>query len=780
MSFDAIGRFLAVCVLVLTFAWSAAAQTTGDWVAAAHEKATAAEASLANLRDDYAGLTGLRDNIEADIERLRARLKELEPRKTALQQTLTQLGPKPAGEEPPVVAAQRRRATEAQAAFDAEYRQVLVTFQLYERIWNNVTEMRRALFSARLFMHVDSILEPSVWTGAATFQLPKLATRTRWMIERWTNYVHEHENADTAIAFAACSVALAGCFAWLHRLAVRRRRRVETDDVEATEIGVIRRGAVILFMRSVPLAATMLLFNFVLRRLDLAPDDIDDFLLSIAIAIFVVGLARGAMDALLAPGAARWRIVRCRDETARMAATLVVSEVRIYTLGIVLASYQRLIGARVEAEVVTIMLLTAAMIARAIWSFRRLGQAGVSEPSGFVTLNLGWLRPLSTLVCVVCALSLVFGYVALAGFVSGRAVFSAGTVAVAIFVVVALNRLFDRRQLSVTPAGEAIGRSTGVSGRTLDLSATVISGVFRIGVIVTAGLIVTMPWGLTYGDVNPFADFGQFVSTTDVHRWLGSAGFGLLVFTVGLTGTRVIVGWLESALLPRTSLDESVRHSIRTVIGYAGFAITTLIALSILGINAQNVAVVAGALSVGIGFGLQSIVSNFVSGLIVLAERPVRVGDVIVVKGEEGRVQRISVRSTLIATFEQSSLIVPNTDLITSIVRNRTLADPTQQLRITLTLDHDADPALATELILGLIDQNPNALKSPPPRVLFMRVTELGQELEVRASIDRLENMLIVRTALHHQFVRAFRENGIGFARLPASLSAAARALPKR
>ena len=155
--------------------------------------------------------------------------------------------------------------------------------------------------------------------------------------------------------------------------------------------------------------------------------------------------------------------------------------------------------------------------------------------------------------------------------------------------------------------GRGLRRLAGVSRRTLDLTATALSGVLRFIIIVVVGLIVFMPWGLEYGDVNPFADFSTFVTTSDLRNWLGSFGFGLLAFVVGLLGTRLIVGWLNSALLPRMSLDSGIRHSIRTVLGYVGFAATAFVALSLMGVNTQNVAVVAGALSVGIGFGLQLI-----------------------------------------------------------------------------------------------------------------------------------------------------------------------------
>ena len=130
--------------------------------------------------------------------------------------------------------------------------------------------------------------------------------------------------------------------------------------------------------------------------------------------------------------------------------------------------------------------------------------------------------------------------------------------------------------------------------------------------------------------------------------------------------------WLERELLPRTALEPSLQLSIATIFGYVGAIAAISFALSGLGFDLQKIALIAGALSVGIGFGLQSIVSNFVSGLILLTERPIRVGDSIVVKGEEGWVRRVRVRATEIETFDRASVIIPNSELITGIVKNWT------------------------------------------------------------------------------------------------------------
>ena len=155
----------------------------------------------------------------------------------------------------------------------------------------------------------------------------------------------------------------------------------------------------------------------------------------------------------------------------------------------------------------------------------------------------------------------------------------------------------------------------------------------------------------------------------------------------------------------------------------SGFIIAIVLALGELGIDPQKIALVAGALSVGIGFGLQSIVSNFVSGLILLAERPIRVGDQIVVKGEEGFVRRISVRATEIETFDKASVIIPNSELITGVVKNWTHANTLGRLNIKVAVGYGADAEKVIEILNACVAEHPGVLKQPPPAVLL---TEFG------------------------------------------------------
>src|SRR5258706_10740937 len=160
--------------------------------------------------------------------------------------------------------------------------------------------------------------------------------------------------------------------------------------------------------------------------------------------------------------------------------------------------------------------------------------------------------------------------------------------------------------------------------------------------------------------------------------------------------------WLETDFLPRTIIEPSLQQSIATIFGYLGVIAAITLALGNLGIDLEKIALVGGALSVGIGVGLQSIVSNFVSGLILLAERPIRVGDAIVVKGEEGYVRRVRVRATEIETYDRASVIIPNSEFITRVVKNWTRADTLGRIVVKEGVAYDSDPDQGRDILLEI------------------------------------------------------------------------------
>ena len=149
-----------------------------------------------------------------------------------------------------------------------------------------------------------------------------------------------------------------------------------------------------------------------------------------------------------------------------------------------------------------------------------------------------------------------------------------------------------------------------------------------------------------------------------------------IVFGALLYGTRVVQALIRQGVLATGRIDQGIAYSIDKAVGYAGLGLAVLYSASVAGLDLSGLTILAGALSVGVGFGLQTVISNFVCGLIVLIERPIKLGDWVVVKDNEGIVKRISVRSTEIATFSGASVLIPNSEFITGTVLNWTHGDP--------------------------------------------------------------------------------------------------------
>ena len=241
--------------------------------------------------------------------------------------------------------------------------------------------------------------------------------------------------------------------------------------------------------------------------------------------------------------------------------------------------------------------------------------------------------------------------------------------------------------------------------------------------------------------------------------------WAILALAVLLTLTRWLKGRLNSKWLTQTRMESSAREALVTTFGYVAVALSVIMALSVAGIQFTNLAIIAGALSVGIGFGLQNVVNNFVSGIIMLVERPVRTGDWIVVGGIEGYVQRISIRTTTIRTFDRADVIVPNSDLISGQVTNWTLRNAWGRIKVPIGVAYGSNTATVKETLLEIAKNNEDVIKDnpqlPDPSVLFLGFGDSSLDFELRAIIHDVNRRLHVISDINFAIDAAFREQGI-------------------
>jgi small-conductance mechanosensitive channel len=304
-------------------------------------------------------------------------------------------------------------------------------------------------------------------------------------------------------------------------------------------------------------------------------------------------------------------------------------------------------------------------------------------------------------------------------------------------------------------------KSTVKSYEDLLLSAPTILIIEPIIALLTT-LFALFFWGLDTTELQVWADkysngipIGQF--TLNFHDvWAAIISFiAIYVFF------RIVKWFLSSRVFPKTYLDAGIVNAILTVLGYVGIVSATVSAGGALGFDASNLAIVAGALSVGIGFGLQTIFSNFVSGLILLFERPFKVGDLVRVNEFEGLIRRISVRSTEIETFQHSSVIVPNSKMISDVVINRTLHDALARVEITIGVAYGSDIHKVKAVLLECAKENHVILKNPLPTVLFINFGESSLEFELRCFVNNVHDSVSVSSDLRFVIDRKFRDNGI-------------------
>lgn len=727
---------------------------------------------------DDAALVAFNARLEAARRDIAKVTQAVAPRAQTIQSRLEQLGVAPengASPESPELAQERLAQLAAKAPIDEVLKRASSLTVQADQIADNVSRKRRDLFATRVLARSRSILDPGLW-GNVVNEAPRRLAAIKSLFSQWGDIFAERTDSRS-LSILGGALFLALIIIWPLRRWMQQLGQLYF--AEAAPPTRLRRSAgalwVFFITTAAPVAAVTALY-FGLTIPGYVPERLMPFVGAIAGFLVFVGLIIGLSRAILAPNRATWRLPPLSDEIASRLAPYPIWMALVLVLANGLLALLNVTGVGLSTVMVingVAALATALLFALALMASRAGVEDDADTPASARTTQEYWsvsVGRLAAWLAVITILAAVLvGYIAFGFFLSQQLLWLGVLGGLLYLLLVFVDDL-----LMGLASGSRIGRfangAVGLKRSSLEQLAVLASGLLRLFLVVMALLLAIAPWGVQSGDVSGW--IGRAFSGIALGGFSVSLSsvFGALVLLIaGVVLTRIVQGWLDKSYLPRTRLDDGLKNSIRTATGYAGVLLAAGLSISFLGFGLDRLALVAGALSVGIGFGLQSIVSNFVSGLILLAERPIKAGDWVVIGSDEGNVQRISVRSTVIEQFDKSILIVPNSDLITKPVRNRTHRNPLGVVRVPIGTGHEADVEQVREIMLEAAGSIPAILANPAPQILITATTDLGVQWLLTCNVPTPRHVAKARSDLYFAVLKEFQAKSIKVTASPAA-----------
>ncbi|MFL5134038.1 DUF3772 domain-containing protein [Microvirga tunisiensis] len=728
------------------------------------------EAAIQGRTMSDADLQNIRVQIEPIIAEIRTVVDELTPKLEASKQRLTQLGPKPdkgQPEESADVARDRAEREAAVAELDETQRLGRALLVQAEQLNTQIGDLRRAGFTRALFEQSDGVFSPNLWMNVVQ-AVPRELRALGIVLGDALEQLRRSTSLGVLLLLGLSIGAAIALYVGRRSIAPRlvRRDPAVTDPSRRSRLlaalGVLILGAA-------PAIAGSWIVWVAFDSADIVPPRLEQIVRALLSGLAFIAFVRALIDAILAPDHTSWRLIPVRDASAVRIMSFSVTLATVMVAGKVIEAFNTAIAAALPVTVMTraiFALAEAFVFAELLRRFaaRETQDEACLGPYVAQDVDIGGpLRSLGWFLVALVVGSAIGGYVALASFVIDQAVWISIVVALLVLCIALADEFIGGSLRGQTRLATALQANTGLRRRSLEQIGVLGSGVARLALIIVGILLVLAPWGIESTDVTGSlrAVFFGF-NVGDVTISLSSILLAALLFAAGFAVTRLIQRWLNNTFLPATDLDAGLRNSISTAAGYVGIITAGVIAFTYLGLSLERVTIVAGALSVGIGFGLQSIVNNFISGLILLWERPIRVGDLVVVGDGEGYVRRINVRSTEIQAFDRSTLIVPNSNLISGIVRNRVRNDRVGRVLVSVPVPRASDPDQVAEIMRKAALAHREVMSEPAPRVLFKKVTENTIDFDLISFVDDIDAAGRVSSDIYFEIFRGLRKAGIG------------------
>lgn len=732
-----------------------------DWIRALDTYAT----RLADGETPSAELAAMRpvlDAMRGASETARLRIRALAAEKQGL---LDALGPAPAAGAPEAeaIAAQRGQLAGELAADLDQLKQIDLVSARSQALIDRVDKLQQQRLAQELGHRGSSLFVAATWTAAGR-QLVDLTTVLVAAPAGWATEVAQRHRGrldgliPVWIAFGLTAVAAGVGGRMLHRRFGRRRAdqppgRGElylAATVDATvktvlPVAILQAGLALLAYQGLVFGLFGALVAGAVH----------------AASLILVYL--GLIDFVVSPSRPSWRLYPLVPVGARR----VRRRVRLLAALVFLNLWLRFgfgvdypIDHELDTVIFTLTGLAAAVIMFGLTDPRlwQRDEPGDAAPIGAIGLFTLWVL---RILIIMAGVALLFGFQPFARFVLSGVLRSYA----ALFAYNALRHM-GREAIGVLTTSQRPGlvwlrRSLGFAE---DMRIARLWFGWLLDCVLFTWIVISLLlfWGVPGAIIFDRARELLFgFSIGDIKLSLFDVIAAITVVALFVLMTNAIKRWLQETVMPQTRLDLGVQNSIVAGAGYVGYVLAAILGFSALGLNLSNIAIIAGALSVGIGFGLQNIVNNFVSGLILLIERPIKVGDWVVVGSTEGIVRNISVRATEVETFRRASLIIPNSEFISKQVMNWTHRSKQGRADVKLGVAYGSDIDQVRDLLLEVYRDHPEIVAYPPPSVLLEDFGDSALMFVVRGFIDDVDRRSIIESELRLAIYKTFNAAGI-------------------
>nr|WP_267550876.1 mechanosensitive ion channel family protein [Rhizobium rhizogenes] len=704
-------------------------------------------------------LSGRADDLNRSVAAISTRLK---PRNTEIDARLTQLGAAPKEGQPPeavIVTQERDRLNAERSQISALILDADNLTAEANRLSIQLTEKRRKLFTETLLKRTEISSGTFEDAGSA---LVEESISFKDAVTSWIGFVLKAKLgsllAAVFLSIAAALIIFSGGYRLFHRYYVQ--------DEAVENPPYISRLSVAFWstlIRTLSLAAFLVTSFFFLSNFNVLRPDIAPILAALFGFIGLVYFVGRLSNAVFAPFRPHWRLVKLSNKGAHSLTWCLQAMAVVNGLDYVFDRISESMGSPVVVTVAKSFL--AALLIGLILIAASFGSPMLAKNGDPDAPGRRWPHGMALILRILGAVVIFIafiGYVGLARFMATQMIVTSAVIAT-MYLGFQLGKAVSKQGVfAETIIGRFLESRLKLGDVALDQGG-LIAGLATYAVALLTGIpLILLSWGFHIQDLELIA-YRLFTEIRIGNISISLLGIcaGILLFAGGYLVTRWFQRWLDSNVMARGQVDLGVRNSVKTGIGYLGIAVAAIISISAAGIDLSSLALVASALSVGIGFGLQNIVSNFVSGLILLVERPFKVGDWIVSGTSEGIVKRISVRATEIETFRKQSIIVPNSELINASVGNWTHRNRLARSEIPVSVSFESDPQKVMEILLELVRGVPKVLRNPEPHVEFLRFGPSSLDFEMRFYLSDLSDGMEIRNNLRIQILKRFREEGI-------------------